>query len=262
MTSAGTGAGNERIELTREDAVAIITLNRPPANAIDALMLEELGRAVDSIEADRDIRVAIITGAGPTMFSAGADVRAFAAGSPQEMEQFIHKGYDLFERMAALPKPIIAAVNGFALGGGNELAMACDIRVAASKARFGQLEINLGLIPAWRGIERLIRLIGGSRAQELLLSGGMVDAEEAMALGLVSKVVPDDELTEHARGLARKLAEQAPLAMAEIKRLSAAMDGGGDREDARGFLRMIQTQDGKEGIAAFLEKRRPSYSGK
>ena len=265
MASQAQGSSYQRLALTREEGYAVITLNRPPANAIDSVALAELGRALDEIESDRKIRSIIVTGSGDRMFSAGADITEFAAATAEEQERFMARGCDLFDRIQGFPKPIIAAVNGFALGGGNELAMACDIRIAASKARFGQPEINLGLVPGWGGIQRLSRLIGRAQARELLLTGDALEAEEAKAAGLVNKVVADEELMAEARALAGRLAGQAPLAMAETKRLlNVDVDAPmaeSIREGGSGFSRMLETKDGKEGVAAFLEKRRPVFKG-
>ena len=254
----------KRIALSREENYAVITLEHPPVNTIDSAALVELGGALDEIESDKRVRSVIITGSGDRMFSAGADIGEFTAETA-ERERFITRGSGLCDRIEAFPKPVIAAVNGFALGGGNELAMACDLRIAAARARFGQPEINLGLLPGWGGIPRLIRLVGVTQAQELLLTGGMLGAEEAKAAGLVNMVVPDEALMAEAGALAAKLAGQAPLAVAETKRLlkveSEAPLAQSIREGVEGFLRLLQTRDGKEGVAAFLEKRQPRFSG-
>lgn len=261
-----TAARYERILVAQTSRVATITLNRPPANPIDLTTLRELGTAMDSLEKDGGVRCVVITGAGDRMFSGGADIKQFLALSPGDQREFVDRGCDVFDHIEALSKPVIAALNGFALGGAGELAMACDIRIAAARARMGQPEINLGLLPGWGGIQRLVRLIGEGRARELLLTGDMVTAEEALRIGLVNKVVPDAEVLTESMALAEKLAQQAPLAIAETKRLLGALAKGplgaaSIREAGRSFERLLNSKDGREGISAFLEKRTPKFSG-
>ena len=175
-------------------------------------------------------------------------------------------GCDLFDRIEAFPKAVIAALNGFALGGAGELAMSCDIRIAAAKARMGQPEINLGLLPGWGGIQRLVRIVGEGRARELLLTGAMIGAEDALRIGLVTKVVADADLMAEVMTLAEKLALQAPLGISETKRLLGAIAKGplgadSIRDGGRSFERLLNSRDGREGISAFLEKRQPKFTG-
>lgn len=256
----------ERILVATAGRVATITLNRPTANPIDIQMLTELDEAVSSQERDPGIRAVIITGAGDRMFSGGADIKQFLALTPEQQHEFVQRGCDLFDRLEAFPKPVIAALNGFTLGGGCELAMACDIRIAATRARLGQPEINLGLVPGWGGIQRLVRLVGEGRARELLLTGGMLTADEAMSAGLVNKVVADVDLLGASMVLAEKLASQAPQALAETKRLLGALAKGpigadSTRDSGKSFERLLNTLDAREGISAFLEKRPAKWEG-
>ncbi len=200
------------------------------------------------------------------MFSGGADIKQFLALSAAEQKEFVARGCDVFDRIGAFRKRLIAALNGFALGAGGELAMSCDIRIAAARARLGQPEINLGLLPGWGGIQRLVRIVGEGRARDLLLTGGIVTAEEALRIGLVNKVVPDAELMTEAMSLAEKLARQPPRAMAKTKRILGALSKGplgaeSIRESGRAFERLLNTKDGREGISAFLEKRPPKFTG-
>ena len=250
----------ERILVAAAGRVATITLNRPPANPIDIQMLTEIDQAVSAQERDAGIRAVIITGAGDRMFSGGADIKAFLSLTAAQQHEFVQRGCDLFDRIEAFPKPVIAGLNGFTLGGGCELAMSCDIRIAATRARLGQPEINLGLVPGWGGIQRLVRLVGEARARELLLTGGMLTADEALSAGLVNKVVANVDLMGASMALAEKLAFQAPGALAETKRLLGALANGplgaeSIRESGKSFERLLNTPDAREGIAAFIEKR-------
>lgn len=256
----------DRILLSRAGRVATITLNRPPANPIDTATLREIDAALSSLEPDGAIGAVVITGAGERMFSAGADVTQFLKLSRAQQVEFVSLGCDLFDRIEAFPKAVIAALNGFALGGACELAMACDIRIAAAKARLGQPEINLGLLPGWGGIQRLVRIVGEGRARELLLAGSMIGADDALRIGLVTKVVPDGDVMTEAVAVGAKLALQAPLAVVETKRILEALAKGplgaeSIRESGRSFERLLNSKDGREGITAFLEKRLPKFTG-
>lgn len=257
----------ENLLVERDGAVTTITFNRPKVlNALNAQTLDELSAAVETAAADESTRVLILTGSGEKAFVAGADINELALQTPVGGRDHARKGQRLFDRIERLGKPVIAAVNGFALGGGCELAMACTVRLAADTARFGQPEINLGLIPGYAGSQRLPRLVGRGRAQELLLTGDMIGAEEAWRIGLVNKVVPAAQLMEEARKLAQVLAAKAPIAVRYI--LDAVASGGdmafADAEDheATLFGLIATTDDMREGTRAFLEKRKPAFTGK
>ncbi|MHB0885172.1 MAG: enoyl-CoA hydratase/isomerase family protein [Bacillota bacterium] len=257
------------IILEKEAPLAIITINRPPVNALNPEAINELTQVFKELRDDASVRVIIITGAGQYTFVAGADITSFGAGQGDPGEaQFamIKIGQKFFTDIETYPKPVIAAINGVCLGGGNELAMSCDIRVAAESARFGQPEINLGIIPGWGGTQRLPRLIGKTKAMELLLSGDMLKAPDALRVGLVNKVVPDSELLTTAKNVGRMLATKAPIAMANIKKavfqgLDTSIEEGLDVEH-RAAVECFQTEDAIEGISAFLSKRKPQFKGK
>ena len=259
------GTSYSNILLTREGDLAIITLNRPPANALSSGTIAELEAAFTELEGDSTVKAIIITGAGQYIFAAGADINEFTQLDAATGEHLLRRGQELFDRIERFPKPVIAAINGACLGGGNELAMACDLRVAAESARFGQPEINLGLLPGWGAMKRLPRLVGKGKALEMLLTGDMVKASDALRLGLVNRVVPDDELMLQAKNLARKLAGQAPLALARIKERLAAgpeTDAEANAADTQAFIDLFSSEDGHEGVAAFLAKRRPVFKGR
>ncbi|MCL4424282.1 MAG: enoyl-CoA hydratase-related protein [Firmicutes bacterium] len=250
----------------REKRLAIITVNRPPVNALSLETLEELAQALEELRSDDGVKVLIITGAGPKAFIAGADITQFAQGDAATVQRYIRRGQEVFRQVETYPKPVIAAINGVCLGGGNELAMACDLRLAAESARFGQPEINLGIIPGWGGTQRLTRLVGKTRAMEILLLGQMIDAQEAWRIGLINHVVPDGELLARARELGNQLASQPSLAMAAIKRLldeglNTSLMEGLDLE-LKEFVAVFETEDAREGVTAFLGKRKPDFKGR
>ena len=250
------------VRLEIEATTAVITIAHPPANAISGAVLAGIGDALDAAEADPQVRAAILTGEGDRFFAAGADIKEFSADTAQS----IARGQELTLRMEASPLPLIAAVNGMAFGGGCELALACDIRIASSTARFGQPEINLGIIPGWGGTQRLPRTIGRGPAMELLLTGDPIDAERAHSLGLVSRVVAAGDLLGTAREMAGTIASRAPLALAATKR--AVQEGIGKdmaaalEAERREFVALFGTDDAAEGIAAFVGKRAPEWRGR
>ena len=254
------------ILVDKENLVATVTINRPPVNALNSETIAELTAAFKDLGADGGVRVVIVTGAGQYTFIAGADIKEFLDLGEAKGRQTIKAGQDLYNLIETLPKPVIAAINGACLGGGNELAMACDFRIAAESARFGQPEINLGIIPGWGGTSRLLRLIGRTRALELLMTGDMLKAADALRFGLLNRVVPDNELMAHAKNLARKLAMQAPLGLAALKRIANAAAALPPAEvekcEMDAFIALFSSEDGQEGIGAFLGKRKPQFKGK
>ena len=252
----------------KSEGLAIITINRPEVrNALTQAVMAELGHAIEQAESDEQVRVLILTGAGDRAFVAGADIGEVGARDTlSELGPKSRLRRGVFSRLDHLFKPSIAAVNGYALGGGCELAVACTLRVAADSARFGQPEINLGIIPGLGGTQRLTRLVGKGRAMELILTGEMIDAQEALRIGLVNKVVPAAELMEEARALAKKLAAKPPLALRAAK---DAVDYGADMSLAaalefenRLFAIVSGSADAAEGVAGFLEKRKPEWQGR
>lgn len=246
--------------------VATITVNRPKVlNAISEQVLDELLGVLARIAGDRSLRAVIVTGAGEKAFVAGADIAAMAQLGPEQALKLAEKGHRVGIGLGALPQPVIAAVNGFALGGGMELAMSCDVIYASSNARFGQPEVNIGVMPGFGGTQRLPRRVPFGVAAEILFSGDPISADEAHRLGLVNKVLPPAELLPEARKLAQKIASRAPRAVAWTKRaLHAANEtslAAGNELEQRLFSELFATADQKEGMAAFLAKRPPSYTG-
>jgi enoyl-CoA hydratase/carnithine racemase len=254
----------ETITLAREESYALITLNRPPANAISEQLVTELNAAFGSVQGDDSVRAVIVTGAGDRIFCGGADLgSAFSGG---DVEQFIRFGNSVMRRIERFPKPVIAAINGHAMGGGMEIVMACHLRVMKETARMGQTESNLGIIPGYGGTQRLPRLIGRTKALEFLLLGTQIPAQECLDLGLVNRLSKDGETLNDARNLARQLARRAPLASAAI---IAAVDQGLEAPMAKSidieieqFLPTLRSEDAAEGIQAFFAKREPQFKGK
>jgi len=249
-----------------ENNVLTITINRPDKlNALNAQVFDDLNNILDEIEKKPEIRSAIITGAGPKAFVAGADISEFSDFSKEQAMVMAKRGQDIFFRIERCNKPIIAAVNGFALGGGCELSMACHFRIASENAKFGQPEVNLGLIPGYGGTQRLVQLIGKGRALELLMSGNMIDAHEAKEFGLVNHITGADNLIEQAKLILSVINSKAPLAAAAcIKAANAVYDetiNGFDLE-IKEFGNCFATEDMKEGVSAFLEKRKAVFKGK
>lgn len=256
----------ENLVMERSEAVATIRLNRPKAlNALDAPTLRELAAALDLLRADREVRALVVTGSGEKAFSAGADITAMAAMPGAAGHAYAQLGHEVFARIEALDVPAVAAVNGVALGGGLERALACDLVLAAERARLGLPEITLGLIPGFGGTQRLAQRVGVGRARDLIYTGRMVGAAEALQLGIVERVVPDDRLHEEAMELARTLASRAPVAMRQAKRAtraaSEALVAPGLRYEVEAFGVTFATDDRVEGLRAFLDKRTPAWRG-
>ncbi len=247
-------------------AVRRITLNRPDKlNALDHATIGELKAAFDQVRADPAVRVAVIAGSGEKAFIAGADIAELASLTPAQAREFSRHGQELMTKVERLDKPVIARIHGFALGGGLELAMACHLRIAADKARFGQPEINLGLMPGFGGTQRLLRLAGRAGALELCLLGTQIDAARALSLGIVHRVVAADALDAEVDAVAGQLAASAPHALAGILGSvltggEAALDGGLDYE-TQAFAVCFSTADMREGTQAFLERRKPAFTG-
>ncbi len=249
-----------------EDGVGIATLNRPKAlNALNTQTVREIGELLSAVEGDASLKALVLTGAGEKAFVAGADIAEMSALPPLAARRFAEAGQRTFERLEALPIPTIAAVNGFALGGGCELAMACDLIYASERARFGQPEVNLGIIPAFGGTQRLQRRVGPSRAMEMILTGDMADAPTAKAWGLALEVLPPEKLLEYAIAQAKKIASKAPAAIAAAKRIlratTAPQLAPGQEMEADTFGMLFGTEDGREGLRAFVEKRPAHFRG-
>ncbi len=249
-----------------ENGTAIITINRPDKlNALNATVISELSKAIDEVYQNSAIQSAIITGSGAKSFVAGADISEFIQLNAAEGEALARKGQtEVFDKIAASGKPIIAAVNGFALGGGCELAMACHFIIAASTAKFGQPEVNLGLIPGYGGTQRLVQAIGKGRAMQLLMTGEMIGAEQAASWGLANKVVTPETLLEEAKQILQIIHAKAPLAIAKVVTCVNAFDHTtkGYETEIAAFGACFATADKVEGTTAFLEKRKPVFTGK
>jgi len=249
-----------------ENHILTITINRPDKlNALNKDVFADLNKVLDEVYSNNEIRSVIITGEGPKAFVAGADISEFGSLSVEQGKALAKKGQDTFFRIENAPKPVIACVNGFALGGGCELAMSCHFRIASTNAKFGQPEVNLGLIPGYGGTQRLTQLIGKGRALELLMSGNMIDAQTALQYGLVNYTVPPEELLTKAKALLEVINSKAPLAVAKcITSANAVFDEklDGFATEINSFGECFATEDMKEGTTAFLEKRKANFSGK
>jgi len=257
----------ENLRLEKDGPLAVVTLDRPKVlNALNGATFAELDALLDDLASDDAVRVVLLTGAGERAFAAGADIRELAAVSAAEGKAFSLRGQAVFRKIETLGKPVIACVRGFALGGGCELAMSCTLRIATDDAKFGQPEVKLGVIPGYGGSQRLPRLVGRGAAMKLLLTGTIVDAHEALRIGLVDEVVPAAELMVRGRALAVEIAAQAPLAIAEtIKVVDEGLDLPLDLallREAERFGHLCDTADKTEGTAAFLEKRAATWKGK
>lgn len=250
-----------------EEGIATITFNRPKAlNALNSALLEELSHALDDMAADEDIRVLILTGAGDKAFVAGADITELANCNALQAKQFARQGQLVINKIAALPIPAIAAVNGYALGGGTEMALVCDFIYASENANFGLPEINLGIIPGFGGTQRLARLIGPNQAKEMIYTGKMISADEAKAVGLVNKVCPLENLMDEAMSTARLIKTKGKVSLRAAKQ---AVNNGLNTDLGTGlhieqdaFAICMANEDAKEGTKAFLEKRKPEFKGR
>lgn len=256
----------ETITVEKRGAVAVLTINRPDKlNALNKKVHEEGVAALDELRADDEVRVLVITGAGEKSFIAGADISEFAGQTPVSQRDLFHER-TFFNSLDSFPKPVIAMVNGFCLGGGNELALACDLRVCSETARFSQPEINLGIMPGGGGTQRLTHLVGEGRAMEMMLTGDMIDARTALEHGLVNHVWPAGELEAKTMELAGKIAEKAPVALRLIKEAvkfaSRSNLDEGLRREVDLFALCFSTEDKEEGVSAFLEKRKPVFKGR
>jgi len=253
-------------ELDAASGILTITLNRPSKlNALNAATIEDIDGAMQQALDDPRVRGILLTGSGDKAFVAGADIAELAALTPSQAQRAAERGQEVFCKIEESTKPVLAAVNGFALGGGCELAMACHMRVAADTARFGQPEVNLGLLPGYGGTQRLPQLIGKGKAIELLLTADMIKADEALRLGLVNHVLPQAELLDFCRQLLTKILSKAPLAsgmVIECVNAHYAKSVNGYEAEAKAFGRAFATEDFKEGTGAFLEKRPAAFKGK
>ncbi len=253
------------VHLERRDAVAVLTLNRPEAlNALSPEMFDDLDRRLDEVAAAPELRAVVITGAGEKAFSAGADIAHMRTADALQAREWARRGHAIADRIAGFDAPVIAAVNGYALGGGCELTLACDIRIASERARFGQPEISLGIVCGWGGSQRLMRLVPPGYAKEMILTGAHIDAAEALRVGLVNRVHPPDELLERAVELAAVMASKPVWATAASKALcNRALDGdlaGGLAREIDVFALAFTTPDQREGMDAFFEKRPPRFA--
>jgi enoyl-CoA hydratase / 3-hydroxyacyl-CoA dehydrogenase len=252
----------EVVKLQTLDATAIAWLDNPPANSISAQLIEELARVWEHVDGSSGIRALVIASANPMLYCAGADIKSFSGMDEAGGRRLLDQGHELLRSLGSSATATIAAVNGLALGGGCELAMACDVRIAADSATFGQPEVNLGIIPGFGGTQRLPRMVGPAKALEMNMTGDAISSEDAYEHGLVNRVVPDHELFDVALAWARKLGGQAPRAIEQLKRVSHRADlDDGIAAEKQGFAAVLGSRDAREGITAFLEKRSPKWQG-
>jgi enoyl-CoA hydratase len=255
------------VDVARDGAVAVVTIDRQDAlNALDVATLTELRDRLRELGGDTGVRALVLTGAGDRAFVAGADIKYMSGLSPEQAKAWGALGHEAGTLLETMPKPTIAAINGFALGGGCELALACDIRYASSRAKLGQPEINLGIVPGWGGTQRLARVCGVGVAKELIFTGRTVDAAEALRIGLVNAVFEPEELLPKARETAASLAAKSPVALALAKRLCNLTLGvdhaGGLETEVNSFGELFASEDAREGLTAFVEKREPTFLGR
>ncbi len=263
-------ADYQNVKVAIEDRVALVTIDHPPANALDSNTLKDLSAAVDDLLANDEAKAIVITGAGQMAFVAGADIGEFAkalqSGNADEMRAMLERGHATFLKIENSPKPVIAAINGVCLGGGLELALACHIRIAGDRARLGFSEINLGLMPGWGGTQRLPRVVGRGKALEIMLTGDMITAQDAKAAGLVQQVVPTADVVRQAVGLAKKIVAKSKLPAAGILEAVRASDHLGISEglafEAEQVSKVAVSEDFREGVTAFLQKRQPKFADK
>jgi enoyl-CoA hydratase/carnithine racemase len=257
---------NQYVTYTVEESIAVATINHPPANTLSSAVMAEIEQVFSEFEKDSNVKAVVFTGAGQPFIS-GADIREIGVlSSAKKGEEVTSRGQMILNKIEGLDKPVIAAINGWCLGGGLELAMACHIRIASERARFGQPEINLGIIPGFGGTQRLMRIAGKAKAIELILTGDMINAAEAKAINLVNKVVPEAELMKQSIGLAKKIASKGRVAVQ--KAMEAILKGDGQplsealKLESKNFGILCETSDMKEGVKAFIEKRQPKFEGK
>jgi len=252
----------ENIILNREDKTAIITINRPESlNALNAKTIKEISSALDELASDHEVRVIILTGSGEKSFVAGADIKEFSDFGQEKAEELARNGQSiLFNKIENLSKPVIAAVNGFALGGGLELAMSCHIRYASENAKLGLPEVTLGLIPGYGGTQRLPKLVGKGIANEIIFSAKMIPAQKAKEIGLVNEVFPIEDLLTKTKELAKTIANNSPMAISRaIQATNLSDTDKGFETEIKYFGELFELEDKKEGVSAFLEKRKPNF---
>ncbi len=257
-------SSSEFVKVSQEESLAIVTIDHKPVNALNQATLQGLDQALDELAQDASIKVVILTGAGSMAFVAGADIKEVSKlSSPEDAQNMSLLGQKVFMKLQNLDKPVIAAINGVCLGGGLELAMSCHMRVSGDRARFGQPEIALGIIPGWGGTQRLPRLIGKAKATEWILSGEVYTAQESHRLGLLNMVVPQDQVLKAAKDLARKISSKGGVAIKQsLKAIEQGLNtdlASGMQIEAEAFAQIAQTADAKEGVSAFLEKRQPKF---
>ncbi|WP_143883266.1 enoyl-CoA hydratase-related protein [Chryseobacterium binzhouense] len=252
----------ENILISKEERTAVITINRPESlNALNALTISEISSALDELQNDHEVRVIILTGSGEKSFVAGADIKEFSNFNQEKAEELARNGQNsLFDKIENLNKPVIAAVNGFALGGGLELAMSCHIRYASENAKLGLPEVTLGLIPGYGGTQRLPKLVGKGIANEMIFSAKMIPAQKAKEIGLVNEVFPVEELLAKTKELASTIAKNSPMAISKaIKATNLSDTDKGFETEIKSFGELFDMDDKKEGVSAFLEKRKPNF---